>query len=133
MDAYLLFTMHGTYNNSSELPDSRSLRNRLEWKLEMEGLSISIDSTNLLNNGLNEFLKRFIKPSMELAKSRCGHDHLKQVNDRLITSLNGMQRSTQIIYASLLDFQVAMELNPHIIGEDWPAQLEKVCLRASEE
>ncbi|KAF8377629.1 hypothetical protein HHK36_031011 [Tetracentron sinense] len=130
---------HGTCHNSSELPDSRSLRNRLERKLEMEGLSISMDCTNLLNNGLDAFLKRLIKPSMELAKSRCQHDHLRQVNDRLIPGLNGMwperymQRSTQKIYASLLDFQVAMELNPQILGEDWPAQLEKVCLRASEE
>ncbi|XP_010272230.1 PREDICTED: uncharacterized protein LOC104608064 [Nelumbo nucifera] len=127
-----------TCHNSCELPDTRSLRKRLEQKLEMEGLRISVDCVNLLNNGLDVFLKRLIKPCMELAGSRGGHEHLKQVG-LVKPALNGilsercMQRSSHSLPASLLDFRVAMELNPQILGEDWPIQLEKICLRASEE
>ncbi|KAF8406221.1 hypothetical protein HHK36_008306 [Tetracentron sinense] len=129
-----------TCHNSSELPDTRSLKKWLERKLEMEGLSISMDCVNLLNNGLDTFLKRLIKPCMQLVGSRYGHDeHLKQVNDQVIPGSNGMlpgrymQRSTRSISATMLDFRIAMELNPRILGADWPVQLEKVCLHASEE
>ncbi|KAL9241605.1 hypothetical protein vseg_015698 [Gypsophila vaccaria] len=90
---------------NGELPDTSSLRKRLDQKLEKEGMKVSVDCVNLLNNGLDTFLKRLIKPSLELASSRVG---------------------------TLLDFRTAMELEPHVLGEDWPMQLEKVCLRESE-
>ncbi|XP_074308842.1 uncharacterized protein LOC141643545 [Silene latifolia] len=90
---------------SSNLPDTSSLRKRLEQKFEKEGMRVSIDCVNLLNMGLDAFLKRLIKPSLELASSRFG---------------------------TMLDFRTAMELNPNVLGEDWPMQLEKVCLRESE-
>ncbi|KAF2294567.1 hypothetical protein GH714_012655 [Hevea brasiliensis] len=66
--------------HTGELPDTRSLRSRLEQKLEMEGISVSVDCVNLLNNGLDMYLKRLIEPCMGLASSRCGTDHLKEVN-----------------------------------------------------
>jgi hypothetical protein len=34
---------------------------------------------------------------------------------------------------SLLDFKVAMELNPQQLGEDWPLLLEKISMQAFEE
>lgn len=98
------------------LPDTSSLRRRLEQKLEKEGLQISLDCVNLLNNGLDVFLKGLIKPSLELANSRLGNKHRSQM-------------STPV---SMLDFRTAMELNPQILGEDWPMQLEKVSLRETE-
>ncbi|XP_043707971.1 uncharacterized protein LOC122657359 [Telopea speciosissima] len=136
----LLSTFHSeTCCTSTELPDTRSLRNRLEQKMEMEGIGISLDCANLLNNGLDAFLKRLIKPCMDLAGSRAGHEHIKQINGQDITGLNGvcpdrfMPRPPRSISASLLDFRVAMELNPQLLGEDWPIHLERVCLHASEE
>lgn len=87
-----------TYNTetchySAHLPSSNSLKNRLKHNLKTEGLDISMDCVNLLNNGLDSFLKRVIKPSLELTRSRSS------------------QRT------SMLDFRVATEINPMILGE----------------
>ncbi|KAH7575383.1 hypothetical protein JRO89_XS02G0095000 [Xanthoceras sorbifolium] len=125
-----------TCQNSDELPDTRSLRSRLERKLEREGINVSVDSVNLLNNGLDAYLRRLIEPCMALAASGCGNKHPKQLGSPLIPGLSAvryMQRPTQPIYGSMLDFRTAMELDPKVLGEDWPTQLEKICLRASEE
>ncbi|KDP44474.1 hypothetical protein JCGZ_16307 [Jatropha curcas] len=138
------FTVCGSHHqetcvNSGELPDTRSLRSRLEQKLGMEGINVSMDCVNLLNNGLDTYLKRLIEPCMGLASSRCGNGHLKMVNGQLLPGLDGrlpgryMQRRTESVYASMLDFHVAMEVNPQILGEDWIILLEKISLRASEE
>lgn len=93
--------------SSGELPDSVSLKKKLEDDLE-EGLEVSVGFANSLNAGLDVFLKRLIKPCLELAASR---------------SSNASSAS------SLVDFQVAMALNPSILGEDWPTKLEKIACR----
>ncbi|KAL5561352.1 hypothetical protein UlMin_031099 [Ulmus minor] len=128
-----------TCQNSCALPDTRSLRSRLQQKLEMEGISISVDCANLLNNGLDAYLKRLIEPCVRLAASRHRNEPLKGQNGRFVPGGNDMvagrrmQRPASSNNASLLDFRAAMELNPHILGEDWPIQLEKISLRDSEE
>ncbi|KAA8522611.1 hypothetical protein F0562_013028 [Nyssa sinensis] len=58
-----------TCHNSGELPGTSSLKIRLEQKLAMEALNISVDCVNLLNIGLDVYLKRLIKPCLELAAS----------------------------------------------------------------
>ncbi|KAK9109678.1 hypothetical protein Sjap_017738 [Stephania japonica] len=113
-------------HNNYELPDTRFLRMRLERKLVAEGLNISMDCANALNLGLDAYLKRLIRPCIELAGSKHGVQQLKQANGWPLPSVNGTP-----ISASLSDFRVAMELNPQVFGDDWPSQLEKVCLRAS--
>ncbi|KAF2295522.1 hypothetical protein GH714_033113 [Hevea brasiliensis] len=129
----------GTCQSSGELPDSNSLRKRLEQKLEMEGIKVSVDCANLLNNSLDVYLKRLIKPCMDLAGSRSGHKHTGQGQIRFISGLNGVrpvryfQKPNGSTTVSMLDFRLTMELNPKILGEEWPMQLEKVCFRASEE
>eukprot|EP00249_Psilotum_nudum_P014327 c24769_g1_i1 orf=258-1604(-) len=42
------------------------------------------------------------------------------------------ERETSQRCVSLLDFKVAMELNPQQLGEDWPLQLEKISFRLFE-
>ncbi|ESQ31228.1 hypothetical protein EUTSA_v10004637mg [Eutrema salsugineum] len=102
----------GTCYSSGELPDSISLKKKLEDDLGImeEGLEVSVGFANSLNAGLNVFLKRLIKPCLEFAASR--------------SSSRGEACSS----ASMVDFQVAMELNPSILGEDWSAKLEKIRL-----
>ncbi|KAI3448164.1 hypothetical protein Pfo_004829 [Paulownia fortunei] len=123
-----------TCQNSGELPDTRSLRSHLQKKLALEGLGISLDSANLLNNSLDVFLKRLIERCMGIAGSQCA-DSLtvgRQSNGRMISALNGIlprkcaEVPMQLTYASMLDFRVAMESNPSILGEDWSIQLEKI-------
>lgn len=110
-----------TCQNKGELPDTRSLRSRLQQKLEMEGMSVSVDCVNLLNNGLDVYMKRLIEASVKLAGLRSGR--LPQ---------NYLQQSAQSFYASMLDFRTAMEMNPQVLGEDWALQLEKISLSSNE-
>lgn len=120
-----------TCHNRCELPDTGSLKSRVDKKLETEGMEISMDCVNLLNNGLDVLLKRLIKPCLELAGSRS-----RSYEDT--SRLNGMQpmrneRSPNRSFSgSMLDFLVVMESNPRILGEDWPVHLENICLRVSE-
>ncbi|TYI56636.1 hypothetical protein E1A91_D11G225300v1 [Gossypium mustelinum] len=128
-----------TCHCKGELPDTGSLRKRLEKKLEMEGLNMSVDCANLLNSSLDVFMKRLIKPCLELAGSRSGQKLIDQGHNWSTVSLNGMrplgyaQKQNGSISASMLDFRVAMEINSPLLGVDWPTKLEKVCLHASEE
>ncbi|ESQ51079.1 hypothetical protein EUTSA_v10022804mg [Eutrema salsugineum] len=93
-------------HSSGELPDTNTLRARLERKLEMEGIKLSsMDTANVLNIGLDAFMRRLIQPCLSLASSN----------------------------VSMLDFRAAMELNPRVLGENWPIHLEKVCFRGLEE
>ncbi|KAK7390968.1 hypothetical protein VNO78_19216 [Psophocarpus tetragonolobus] len=128
-----------TCHSNGHLPDTRSLRSRLDKKLEKEGLNATVDCINLLNNALDSYLKRLIESFMNLAGSRSGNEHLRQQNRQLVNSSNVLlpgrclQTATRSADASVLDFHLAMELNPQVLGPDWPIQLEKICIRASEE
>ncbi|OMO73940.1 Transcriptional coactivator Hfi1/Transcriptional adapter 1 [Corchorus capsularis] len=128
-----------TCQNKGELPDTRSLRSRLQQKLETEGMNVSMDCVNLLNNGLDAFLKSVIEPCVRLARSRSGNESLRQPNGQFGPRWNGMsprhhlQHSEKPFYASLLDFRAAMELNPQVLGEDWALQLEKISLGSFED
>ncbi|KAG4212811.1 hypothetical protein ERO13_A01G008600v2 [Gossypium hirsutum] len=111
----------GTCQTKGELPDTRSLINRLQKKLETEGINIPVDCVNLLNNGLDAYLKRLIEPSIRLAGLRS-------------RSRNYSQRAGERSFnASMMDFRAAMELNPRVLGEDWPLQLEKISLSSLED
>ncbi|XVF67457.1 hypothetical protein PTKIN_Ptkin10aG0123300 [Pterospermum kingtungense] len=106
-----------TCQNKGELPDTRSLRSRLQQKLENEGMGISVDCVNLLNNGLDAYVKRLVEASVRLAGLRSGR-----------LPRNYSQHSANSFYVSMLDFRSAMELNPQVLGEDWAMQLEKISL-----
>ncbi|CAI0470464.1 unnamed protein product [Linum tenue] len=124
---------HGTCQNSGELPDTRLLRNRLQQKLQAEGMHVSLDCVNLLNNALDAYLKRLVEPCLGLAacsRSRSGsflHDAARSSRFTMQGS-EGVSRS-----GSMLDFRISAESNPQMFGADWAVQLEKVTLRASEE
>ncbi|KAI3451941.1 hypothetical protein Pfo_008606 [Paulownia fortunei] len=121
------------YNNAG-LPDTSSLRKRLEQRLGMESLNVSTYCVNLINNGLDVFLKRLLKPCLDLAASRSECKLPNKVHHQA-SVVNGMRPLTcaQKSSVSMTDFQVAMQVNPRILGEDWPVQLENVSLRASED
>lgn len=106
--------------SSGELPDSVSLKKKLEDDSGFmeQGLEVSVGFANTLNAGLDVFLKRLIKPCLELAASRSSSRQRE-----VCSSSNASPAS------SLVDFQVAMELNPSILGGDWPAKLEKIACR----
>ncbi|KAL0348316.1 UNVERIFIED_CONTAM: hypothetical protein Sangu_1059400 [Sesamum angustifolium] len=79
-----------TCQNSGELPDTRSLRSRLLKKLASEGVGISMDSANLLNNSLDVFLKRLIERCIGIGGSRCTDPHIleKKLDSQVMSGFN---------------------------------------------
>ncbi|KAK3213246.1 hypothetical protein Dsin_017952 [Dipteronia sinensis] len=137
------------------LSDTETLRKRMEQIATVQGLGgVSLECANTLNNMLDVYLKRLIKSCVELVGARSAHEPRRHpINKQQIESkvINGMwprnhmhgqsasgpvdviqdQRSRCSV--SLLDFKVAMELNPQQLGEDWPLLLEKICMQPFEE
>ncbi|KAK7330974.1 hypothetical protein VNO77_25181 [Canavalia gladiata] len=128
-------TVTDTCQSLGQLPDTCSLTKRLEHKLEMEGFKISLDAANLLNNALDVYLKRLIKPCLDLAASKS----VNKFSGRIQPGLNGLpmnrcvQKPIGSVSACISDFRTAAHLNPTILGEYWSLQFEKVCLCASED
>ncbi|KAK6127917.1 hypothetical protein DH2020_038346 [Rehmannia glutinosa] len=140
--------------NDGVLSDSVTLRERMEQIALTQGLEgVSMDSANLLNHGLDSYLKRLISSCIELVGSRSGqeltknnanknHGYTKLVNgvkpgyQNLVQNsgkISGVQEQRTQCPISLQDFRVAMELSPRKLGEDWPLLLEKICINAFEE
>ena len=128
-----------TCQSNGVLPSTSSLMKRLEKKLATEGLNMSEDCANLLTSSLDVYLKRLIKPCLELAASRSGNKHADQGHGLTTPGLNGVwpirhvEKPSTPSSVSVLDFRVAMEMNPTLLGQDWPKTLEKVCFYASED
>ncbi|PPS07383.1 hypothetical protein GOBAR_AA13261 [Gossypium barbadense] len=92
-------------------------RSPVRAPLEMEGLNISMDCANLLNKSLDVYMKRLIKPYLELACLRSGKKLTDQGHNWSMACLNRIQ---PMRYASKQNFRVTMELNPLLVGVDWP-------------
>lgn len=124
--------------SSGELPGNSSLKARLDQKLESEGSKISKDGVNLLNAGLDVFLKGLLKPCLQLAGSRSEHNHFNQVRNQaesgvnVIRPMRNAQNPVRSFSASMLDLRVAMELNPQILRSDGPLHLQKISMGASD-
>ncbi|KAL6972929.1 hypothetical protein U1Q18_027103 [Sarracenia purpurea var. burkii] len=138
--------------NSGGLLDTTALRQRMEQIAATQGLKVvTMDSANLLNNGLDAYLKSLIMSSIELVEARSGHEprknginkhqaHLKLVRPGHHYHMQSRTKPIERIQErklnypiSLLDFRVAMEVNPQQLGEDWPLLLEKICTHSFEE
>ncbi|XP_059643848.1 uncharacterized protein LOC132285673 [Cornus florida] len=140
---------------SNSLLKTKTLRERMELIATTQGLEgVSMGCADLLNNGLDAYLKGLIRSCIELAGARSAHEPLpknilkhrsdgKLVNG--VTSvyhyqmqnsgmpLQGIQEQRSHCPISLLDFKTAMELDPKQLGEDWPLLMEKICTHAFEE
>ncbi|XP_059642910.1 uncharacterized protein LOC132284802 [Cornus florida] len=144
-----------SYFDSGGLSDTETLRKRMEQIAAVQGLGgVSIECANMLNDMLDVYLKRLITSCMELVGARSAHEPKRntanklQVQGKLINGMwpsnhlhmqssNGpvevMQETRPRCLISLLDFKVAMELNPQQLGEDWPLLLEKICMNTFDE
>ncbi|KAG5602131.1 hypothetical protein H5410_033501 [Solanum commersonii] len=129
------------------LLDSVTLRERMEQISAEQGLDgVAMDCANLLNNGLDSYLKGLIKSCLQFVGARSGHEPTtintkkQQTYMKLVNGLrpghhlqmNGGRLSEAVHehapgnLVSLQDFRFAMELNPRQLGEDWPLLLEKL-------
>ncbi|EEF46785.1 uncharacterized protein LOC8265175 [Ricinus communis] len=144
-----------SYYDSGGLSSTELLRKRMEQIAAAQGVGgVSLECANMLNNMLDMYLKRLIKSCVELVGARSPYDlrkhqiHKQQVQGKVINGMwprnhlhvqdnNGaadfMHEQRPRCSISLLDFKVAMELNPQQLGEDWSLLLEKICMHAFED
>eukprot|EP00250_Pteridium_aquilinum_P011505 c20111_g1_i1 orf=1065-2348(+) len=142
---------------SNDLPSKELLQRQMEHIAELEGLEgVNEDCAEILNQGIDTFLKRLIGACIDLVKSRSlPQQQGSQQADRQVRSclanlssakkvnqLSGsepsssgtqkelMQKEEDLFQptVSFVDFKVAMDLNPQQLGQDWPLQLEKIHL-----
>ncbi|XP_039024128.1 uncharacterized protein LOC120156930 [Hibiscus syriacus] len=144
-----------SYYDSGSLYDNETLKKRMEQTLAVQGLGgVSLECASMLNNMLDVYLKRLIRSCVLLVGSRPTHElrkhsaHTQQHQGKLVNGLwpsnhlhmqsssgptEVLQEQGQRRSISLLDFKVAMELNPQQLGDDWSLLLEKICMHSFEE
>ncbi|CAL5017991.1 unnamed protein product [Urochloa decumbens] len=124
-----------------ELRDTLSVKKRMDKIAESEGLEgVSIGCANLLNNGIDVFIKQLIGSCSELvtARSQRGklrNEALKQHLRRKL--INGVSLQNHIPgqggiippetnSISMQDLKAVMELNPRLLGVNASLLLEKI-------
>ncbi|XP_038984944.1 uncharacterized protein LOC103701524 [Phoenix dactylifera] len=141
--------------DDGELCHTEALKKWMEKIAESQALGgVTMECANLLNKGLDAYLKNLIRSCVELVGARSGHEsmkHLVYMQQHVVKSINGFWAGNHMHVQSnggssagthamrnlspisLQDFRVAMELNPRHLGEDWPLLLEKICFHPFEE
>ena len=145
-----------SYYDSGGLSDTETLRKRMEQIAVAQGLGgVSTECANTMNSMLDVYLKRLIRSCVDLVGVRSTPEIKKQpaqkqqIQGKIIngmwpsnhlhmhsgnTSVEALQQGQRPQSSiSLLDFKVAMELNPQQLGDDWPLLLEKISMHTFEE
>ncbi|CAN7132873.1 unnamed protein product [Brassica rapa subsp. narinosa] len=124
---------------SGGLSDAEMLRKRMESIAAAHGLGgVSAECSSMLSNVLDVYLKKLIKSCVDLSGARSRQSREEIVNGVWPSNSLQIQTSNQPSMqeqhqVSLLDFRVAMELNPPQLGEDWPLLRERILMRSFEE
>ncbi|CAL5035233.1 unnamed protein product [Urochloa decumbens] len=124
-----------------ELCDTLSVKKRMDKIAESEGLKgVSIECANLLNNGIDIFIKQLIGSCSELVTARSQRGKLRnealkqQLRRKLINGVslqNHIPGQGGIIppetnSISMQDLKAVMELNPRLLGVNASLLLEKI-------
>ncbi|KQJ86144.1 uncharacterized protein LOC100830991 [Brachypodium distachyon] len=120
---------------NGELPDTECLSKILQDKLDAEGLSMPVECANLLNSGLNAYIRQLLKSCLDVAKARGNTMRAHQANGNASSSsaaLNGglnngsVLDSGRVYQASLVDLSTAVQSNPKLLGCDSVKQKDKI-------
>jgi hypothetical protein len=124
-----------------ELCDTLSVKKRMDTMAEAEGLEgVSMECADLLNNGIDVFMKQLIGPCIELVRARSQHVKLRhaalkqQLCRKLINGVSlqnhiagqGGNIPVEVNSISMQDLKVAMELNPRLLGLNASLLLQKI-------
>lgn len=112
--------------NTGELPSTRNLFGQLKRRCEAQGLSVTPECAFMLNQALDVYLRRLIKPAVDLVGA-AGHQR-----GAVGTSMEQSRvRETRTV--TIHDFRAAMEMYPTLLGPDWPVKLEKLSFDSFQE
>ncbi|KAG8083451.1 hypothetical protein GUJ93_ZPchr0015g6997 [Zizania palustris] len=124
-----------------ELRDTMSLRKRMEKFAEAQGLEgVSVECANLLNNGVDVFLKQLIGSCVKLVGTRSQHGKLshiplkQELRHKLINGVSlqnhvhgqGIIRPAGLNSISMQDLKAVSELSPHLLGVNASLVLETI-------
>lgn len=125
-----------------ELCDTLSLRKKMEKTAQDEGLEgVSVECADLLNNGVDVFLKQLIGSCVELVGARSQHGKLshaalkQQLSRKLINGVSlqnhahvqgGIIPPGTTNSVSIQDLKAVSELNPRLLGVNSSGLLEKI-------
>ncbi|KAJ0247424.1 hypothetical protein HA466_0168340 [Hirschfeldia incana] len=127
--------------DSGGLTDAEMLRKRMESIAAAHGLGgVSGECSSVLSNVVDVYLKKLIGSCVDLSGPRSRQSREENVNGVWTSNSLQIQTSNQPCditqerhQVSLLDFRVAMKLNPTQLGEDWPLLRERMFMRSFEE
>ncbi|XP_062184321.1 uncharacterized protein LOC133888186 [Phragmites australis] len=124
-----------------EICDTLLVKRRMEKMAEAEGLGgVSIECANLLNNGIDVFIKQLFGSYVELVRARSQHGKLRhvalkqQLCRKLINSVSQQNHipgqggiiPPEINSISMQDLKTVMGLNPRLHGANTSLLLEKI-------
>lgn len=69
-------------------------------------------------------MRRLIEPCLSSANARCGNEQMNGMN---LQHAQQSRRLSSCVFMS--GFGAGMELNPQILGEEWPILLENIQIR----
>ncbi|KAL3697248.1 hypothetical protein R1sor_011324 [Riccia sorocarpa] len=102
------------------LPDTERLHKCMELLAGERGLEeVNLETARCVNKALDVYLKAFIQPLVELVPAR-----------RTGQEVQTREKGRYLGEANCLDSKVAVDLNPQVLGEDGPIQLERISFRA---
>jgi Transcriptional regulator of RNA polII, SAGA, subunit len=113
-------------SSTGELPGTRTLFMQLKERCKAEGLNVTLECADLLNRALDAYLKRLIKPSVDLVRSAG--------NQKVVVGMSTDQsRVSEMRNVTIHDFRVAMEMNRTLLGEDYNVKLEELIFASFKE
>ncbi|XP_050871641.1 uncharacterized protein LOC127074374 isoform X2 [Lathyrus oleraceus] len=124
-----------TCQSTGYLPDTYSLMKRMEHNMETKGCNLTADAAYVLNTALDIYLKKLIKPCFDIADSISVNKFSSQTQPGMneLPRNRHVQKPIGSASASASEFRTSMELNPTILGEDWPLHIERTSILAFEE
>lgn len=112
--------------DSGHLLDTGSLCEGLQRRLNDDGIGVTVQGVDALNHGLDEFLRRLIKPCMDLSRVRSSGRRISKSNGNFAARVSGLQQPNHGDWTTLQDFAVVVRSDPHLLGTNWPTQIEKI-------
>jgi len=112
--------------DSGYLLDTATLCEGLQRRLHSDGMGVTVQGADALNRGLDEFLRRLIKPCMDLSRVRASSRRIGKVNEKFAGRMNGLQQQNLGQCTTLQDVAVAVQADPRSLGPNWPTQIEKI-------
>jgi hypothetical protein len=108
------------------LLDTCTLREGLQRRLHNESIGVSGQGAEALNRALDEFLRRLIKPCLDLSRVRSSSRIIGKVNEKFAARMNGLRQPNQSHCTTLQDLAVVVQSDPHLFGANWSTQMEKI-------